>query len=83
MPLITSGSDVDARSRSSPSLTFEMAAGSAGSAATAPALYDLLQYGGEIPDPPDYVLSAAERAAATAVGLTGTYHNLLRLWADV
>jgi subtilisin family serine protease len=34
----------------------------AGSAATAPALYDLLQYGGEIPDPPDYVLSAAERA---------------------
>ena len=34
----------------------------AGSAAIAPALYDLLQYGGEIPDPPDYVLSAAERA---------------------
>ena len=34
----------------------------AGSAATTPTLWDLLQYGGEIPDPPDYVLSAAERA---------------------
>ena len=34
----------------------------AGSAATARALYDLLHYGGEVPDPPSYVLSAAERA---------------------
>ena len=34
----------------------------AGSVATTPTLWDLLQYGEEIPDPPDFVLSAAERA---------------------
>jgi Subtilase family len=34
----------------------------AGSAATTPTLWDLLHYGGVVPDPPSYVLSAAERA---------------------
>lgn len=46
----------------------------AGSAATAPALYDLLQYGGQVPDPPSYVLSAAERARLARTG--SHYRNL-------
>jgi subtilisin family serine protease len=46
----------------------------AGSAATTPTLYDLLQYGGEVPDPPSWVLPAAERAQLARV--TGHYRAL-------
>jgi hypothetical protein len=38
-----------------------------GSPATAPFLYDLLLYGATVPDPPDYVLSAAEAARLAQV----------------
>jgi hypothetical protein len=44
------------------------------SPATAPWLYDLLLYGGAIPDPPDYVLSAAQ--AARLARVTAHYRNL-------
>jgi hypothetical protein len=46
----------------------------AGSSATTPVLYDLLQYGGEVPDPPNWVLPAAERARLARVA--SGYRNL-------
>ncbi|HYN17155.1 MAG TPA: S8 family peptidase, partial [Actinomycetes bacterium] len=46
----------------------------AASPATAATIYDLLQYGGEVPDPPSWVLSPAERARLARV--TGHYRAL-------
>jgi len=46
----------------------------AGSVATTPALYDLLRYGDRVPDPPAWVLPAAERARLAKV--TGHYRTL-------
>jgi subtilisin family serine protease len=45
-----------------------------GSSATTPTLWDLLRYGGQVPDPPDWGLSAAERARLAKI--TGHYRNL-------
>ena len=46
----------------------------AGSPATTPVLYDLLQYGGEVPNPPNWVLPAADRDRLARVA--SGYRNL-------
>jgi subtilisin family serine protease len=46
----------------------------AGSSATTPTLWDLLLYGGRVPDPPSWVLSAAERDRLAKV--TSHYRSL-------
>jgi subtilisin family serine protease len=58
--------EVEARTRLLPAGT--------GAAATAHGLYDLLQFGGEVPDPPSWVLPAAERTRLARV--TSDYRNL-------
>ena len=46
----------------------------AGAPATTPTLWDLLLYGGEVPDPPSWILSAAERSRLPRVN--GHYRSL-------
>jgi hypothetical protein len=65
-PVSTGQFEVELRTRLLP-------AGS-GSPATAATLYDLLLYGGRVPDPPSWVLPAAERARLARA--TGHYRAL-------